>query len=83
MVASLQLNINPLVDRVLALLGSWSNKFLSYAGRVLLIKSVFFVIQNYWSGIFLFFKCVLELTERKCRGFLWGGKADSSKALVA
>ncbi|XP_019227287.1 PREDICTED: uncharacterized protein LOC109208612 [Nicotiana attenuata] len=43
----------PLVERMIARIRCWTTKFLSYSGRVQLIKSVLFEIQTYWSQNFL------------------------------
>lgn len=40
-------NCKPLVDKIIGRIKSWRSRFLSYAGRVMLIKSIFFNIQVY------------------------------------
>lgn len=63
---------------------SWTTKFLSYAGRAELIKSVLFSIQVYWAQIFVLPKKVIEVIETTCRSFLWnGGTQVTKKALLA
>lgn len=57
--SSMRLSITqcqPLIDKMLGKITSWTSKFLSYAGRVMLIKSVLFGIQTYWSHVFCFAK---------------------------
>lgn len=62
----------------------WATKFLSYAGRLQLIKGVLFGMQTYWAPICVLPKKILKEIEMHCRVFLWTGKAQSSrKALVA
>lgn len=59
-------------------------EFLSYAGRVQLIKSVLFSVQVFWAQIFILPKKVIKSIEATCRKFLWTGGVDSAhKALVA
>ena len=53
----------PLVDKVTARINHWAAKFLSYAGRYQLIKTVIFSIQNYWSRHFLLPKSVLKKSK--------------------
>lgn len=48
-----------LVDRIMAKVKSWLSKYLSYAGRVQLIRVVLFAIQSYWSAIVFLSKVLL------------------------
>lgn len=74
----------PLIQKILSKINCWATKFLSYAGRLQLIKSVLFGIQVYWSQVFVIPQKVLKLLQTACRVFLWTGKASVSKrALVA
>ncbi|KAI3472119.1 hypothetical protein Pfo_029607, partial [Paulownia fortunei] len=43
-----------LVDKITARVRSWTNKSLSYAGRVKLAQSVLFSIQIFWSAVSIF-----------------------------
>lgn len=43
-----------LYDRISGKLSSWSNRFLSYAGRLQLIKSVIYGHLNFWFTAFIF-----------------------------
>ncbi|XP_019257669.1 PREDICTED: uncharacterized protein LOC109235876 [Nicotiana attenuata] len=62
----------------------WAVKFLSYAGRLQLIKSVLIAIQSFWSQIFPLPKKIIQLVEGTCRKFLWTGDTSSStKASLA
>lgn len=74
----------PLLDRMLSRITSWTTKFLSYAGRAQLIKSVLYAIQMFWAQIFALPKKVIQAVENMCRRFLWTGNIETSrKALVA
>lgn len=42
-----------LKDKILKRIQSWSNKTLSYGGKLQLIQSILFSIQIYWSAIFI------------------------------
>ncbi|OIT04012.1 hypothetical protein A4A49_64304, partial [Nicotiana attenuata] len=42
-----------LMDTMLGKITSWTSKFLSYTGRVMLNKSVLFAIETYWSQVFV------------------------------
>ena len=69
----------PLVDRILARIKSWSSKLLSYAGRLQLIQSVLFCVQYFWFRNFMLPKGVLQRINQICAGFLWHGKEKSAQ----
>ncbi|XP_019241757.1 PREDICTED: uncharacterized protein LOC109221761 [Nicotiana attenuata] len=74
----------PLIEKIVGRITSWTAKFLSYAGRIQLIKSVLFSIQTYWAQIFVLPKKIKKLIEAICRSFLWIGEGNvSKKALLA
>ncbi|XP_019258719.1 PREDICTED: uncharacterized protein LOC109236934 [Nicotiana attenuata] len=74
----------PLIDKIVGRITSWTAKFLSYAGKIQLIKSVLFSIQAYWAQIFVLPKKTTKLIEAICRSFLWTGEGNiSKKALLA
>ncbi|XP_022008470.1 uncharacterized protein LOC110907832 [Helianthus annuus] len=60
-----------LIDKVKNRISDWKVKFLSYAGRVQLIKSVLSSLTIYWSSLFILPCNVAEDIERLIRGFLW------------
>lgn len=41
----------PLMNKIFSLINSWRNKFLSYAGCLMLIKLILFSIQVYWASL--------------------------------
>lgn len=61
----------PLVDRITRKIQSWTSRFLSYSGRVQLIKAVLFEIQVYWSSVFMLPKKMIDEIEQLMRIFLW------------
>ncbi|KAI3474506.1 hypothetical protein Pfo_029416 [Paulownia fortunei] len=73
-----------LVDKITARVRSWTNKSLSYAGRVQLAQSVLFSIQIFWSAVFILPKTVCKAIDRVLRSFIWKGTSmDSFGAKVA
>ena len=68
-----------LIDRITGKINHWSNKLLSYAGRLQLIKSVTFSIANYWMQCFPLPKFVIHKINTVCRNFLWTGGVDKSR----
>lgn len=50
-----------------------------YGGRLQLVRSVLYAIQNYWCQIFLFPKRVMRAVEGICRRLLWTGGANENK----
>ncbi|CAM8895506.1 unnamed protein product [Rhodiola kirilowii] len=64
-----------IVQRLTGRLNCWSNRFLSRAGRRLLIISVLQAIVFYWARICLLPKKVLKAINSICARFLWSGKS--------
>ncbi|XP_021866848.2 uncharacterized protein [Spinacia oleracea] len=74
----------PLIEKTVTRIKGWSARFLSYAGRLQLIKSVLFGVQLYWCQIFVMPKKIMKEIQRLCRSFLWTcNKVGSKKAPVA
>ncbi|KAG7599341.1 Reverse transcriptase zinc-binding domain [Arabidopsis suecica] len=68
----------PLIDKIRSRLLSWTNKHLSYAGRLQLIKSVISSISNFWCSVFrLPARCFDEI-ESLCGAFLLSGNPNTS-----
>lgn len=73
-----------LAHRITKRLTLWTNKFLSYGGRLQLLKSVIEGMVSFWAQIFVLPKKVVKFIEAKCRSFLWAGTAlDSKKVPIA
>ncbi|XP_070050256.1 uncharacterized protein [Nicotiana tomentosiformis] len=74
----------PPLEKILGRITGWTTKFLSYAGRVMLIKSILFSIQTFWSQVFVLPKKIINEIVATCKKFLWSGEANgSNKALLA
>ncbi|XP_019246435.1 PREDICTED: uncharacterized protein LOC109226086 [Nicotiana attenuata] len=74
----------PLIDKIVARISSWTARKLSYAGRVQLIKYVLFGVQSYWSQMFLIPSKVIKLIEAYCRSFMWSGtNVITRRALIS
>lgn len=69
----------PLVDRLVGKVATWAAKFLSYAGRLLLIKSIPFSMQTFWCQTFIVPKKILNVIESICRRYLWTGDNEMTK----
>lgn len=74
----------PLIEKIRKRIGSWTGRFLSYAGRLQLIKSVIMSLTNFWMSAFrLPSGCIKEI-ERLCSAFLWSGpELNNRKAKVS
>ncbi|XP_019252882.1 PREDICTED: uncharacterized protein LOC109231696 [Nicotiana attenuata] len=74
----------PLINKMVAKITSWTAKKLSYAGRAQLIQTVLFGIQAYWAQLFVIPSKVLNTIEAYCRSYLWSGtNTITRKALLA
>ena len=63
----------PLVERIRGRISSWTCRYLSYAGRLQLIKAVLMSMVNFWAAVFrLPSRCMKEV-EQICAAFLWTG----------
>ena len=62
-----------LIDNLMAQIKSWTNRFLSFAGRLQLIHSVLSNMQNYWANLFILPKRSIKQMEKLIRSFLWSG----------
>ncbi|XP_021991349.1 uncharacterized protein LOC110888118 [Helianthus annuus] len=69
------------VKKFTAKLSKWKARFLSFAGRVTLAKSVLGSLPSYFLSLFAAPKCVINKLERIHRDFVWGF-TDSSKKLI-
>jgi len=65
-----------LIAKVEKRLKVWSHKWLSRAGRLVLVKSVLEAIPVYWMSLAWIPKGILESIRRICFRFLWSGKKD-------
>nr|KYP61675.1 Transposon TX1 uncharacterized [Cajanus cajan] len=64
------------VQRRLAL---WENKYISLAGRVILLKSVLSALPTYFLSFYKAPTGILSRIESIFKSFLWGGKKDHRK----
>jgi hypothetical protein len=75
---------SPLIHRLESAIQNWMGKYLSYAGRLELIKSVLHGMVQFWISIFPIPAVVIIKITSLCRNFLWTGDMLRSKsALVA
>jgi hypothetical protein len=56
---------------------SWSHRWLSRAGRLVLVKSVLEAIPVYWMSLSWIPKGILEAARKLTFRFLWSGKKES------
>ncbi|CAM8999011.1 unnamed protein product [Rhodiola kirilowii] len=72
-----------IIDKMTSKIKAWSSRFLSYAGRLVLVKHVLSFIGSYWMRVLIFPKCVLKKISAICRNYLWTGVASGRRNLVA
>jgi hypothetical protein len=60
-----------LVDKITTKIQGWAVKFFSYAGRLMLIRSVLRSIHVYWCSVLLLPKAIIKVIDAKCRNYLW------------
>ncbi|XP_058766697.1 uncharacterized protein LOC131640300 [Vicia villosa] len=69
----------PLIDRIVRRIQHWTSKLLSYAGRIQLVKSITFVVTQYWMHYFPIPKAVIHKIEAIGRSFIWSGSHDVTR----
>ncbi|XP_056863927.1 uncharacterized protein LOC108850223 [Raphanus sativus] len=67
----------PLIHQIKKRLSSWSVKSLSFAGRLLLIKTVIAGITTFWCAAFILPKACVKRINSLCSVFLWRGDIES------
>ena len=74
----------PLIDKIRGRMLCWSNRALSFAGRLQLIKSVISITVNFWSSAFILPAKCFDTIETMCSAFLWAGSPTKNhKAKVS
>ncbi|CAF2174587.1 unnamed protein product [Brassica napus] len=69
-------NCEPLLQQIKSKINSWTSKYLSFAGRQVLISTVIGGITNFWSGAFILPKECINLIDKMCNAFLWKGTLE-------
>lgn len=69
-------NCEVLLQQVKGRLTSWSATSLSFAGRLLLIKTVIAGINNFWCSTFILPKECIRRINSMCGAFLWNEKVE-------
>ncbi|GJZ50731.1 RNA-directed DNA polymerase, eukaryota, reverse transcriptase zinc-binding domain protein [Tanacetum coccineum] len=82
-----QLGINEcksLIDNIKGKNGDWKYKYLSYAGRLMLIATVLEAISVYWASVFKIPKTVIKEINGILKRYLWSNSESArGKAKVA
>jgi len=69
----------PVVDRIVSLLSSWSNKFLSFGGRLVLLKFVLSSLPFYFLSFYKVPAGIISSIETILFLKIWGGGEDNRK----
>ncbi|XP_074300982.1 uncharacterized protein LOC141632325 [Silene latifolia] len=78
------LDCNMLVNMIVDMIRALGSKRLSYARRLVLIKSVLGTLHSYWARIYIIPSCIMDKIKSVCRSFPWKGDASSQlPALVS
>ncbi|CAM8945788.1 unnamed protein product [Rhodiola kirilowii] len=65
-----------LIQKITSRLDCWSNRFLSRAGRKVLVSSVLQSMIFYWARVCLLPKTIIHEVNAICARFLWRGNCD-------
>ncbi|XP_058753184.1 uncharacterized protein LOC131626385 [Vicia villosa] len=69
----------PLIDRIVIRIQTWTASILSYAGRRQLIQSVLNAMTSYWMQVYPMPKKVIHHICAICRSFLWSSRDEISR----
>ena len=64
----------PLVDSMVSRIRGWTMRFLSFAGRLQLIKTILSSLHVFWTSHFMLPKKIIKRVEQHMRDFLWKGQ---------
>ncbi|XP_074265589.1 uncharacterized protein LOC141588030 [Silene latifolia] len=65
-----------LVDKICSRIHGYGSRKFSYAGRLVIVRSVLNSLHSYWASIFIIPKGIMKRIEAVCRNFLWDNSAD-------
>ena len=71
----------PLKESIRSRVSPWTSRFLSYAGRLQLIRSVLLSLVNFWIAVFRLPSACIKEVEKLCAAFLWTGPVLSRRVL--
>lgn len=69
-------NCEPLLQQVRPKINSWTSKYLSFAGRQVLLSTVIAGITNFWCAAFVLPKEVIHAIDKMCNAFMWKGTLE-------
>ncbi|OMO85318.1 Geminivirus AR1/BR1 coat protein [Corchorus capsularis] len=67
------------IEKVKQRISHWTVKYLTFAGRLQLIQSVLFSIQNFWCQSFILPSSVIKRLNQLCASFFWKGNDSNAK----
>ncbi|XP_074293158.1 uncharacterized protein LOC141620099 [Silene latifolia] len=73
-----------LIEKICGRIHSYGARKFSYAGRLVLVKSVLNTLHSYWASMFILPKGIIRSIEAICRNYLWDNGTEYRRApLVA
>lgn len=70
-----------LKDRLSKCIFSWNNRFLSRAGKEILLKTMAQAIPTYYMGFFLISLSIYDELQKMMNSFWWGLKKDGKRSM--
>ncbi|XP_074283905.1 uncharacterized protein LOC141608449 [Silene latifolia] len=71
-----------LLTKVQQTLHHWSTQTLSYAGKISLLNTVIFGLEQFWCSTLLIPKGVIKMITKFCRNFLWNTDEGTKKMVM-
>jgi hypothetical protein len=69
-------DLQPIVDKIISRIAGWKGRFLSYAGRLILLKVCLASIPIYLMSIIKFPKWAISMINSQMSHFLWNNNED-------
>lgn len=73
----------PVLEKLQRKLASWQHKYLSFGGRICLLKSLLSSIPSFYLSFFKAPRKVINKIISLQRNFLWGAKAEERKKVCS
>ncbi|XP_074266171.1 uncharacterized protein LOC141588637 [Silene latifolia] len=71
-----------LLNKIQKAMSYWATHMLSYAGKITLINTVIFGLEQYWCATLLIPKGVMKIITKFCRQFLWQSEEGARKLIM-
>jgi hypothetical protein len=69
-------NLHPIIDKIIKRIAGWKGRFLSYAGRLTLLKACLVSVPIYLMSLIKFPKWAIAMLNSQMSHFVWNNNED-------